>query len=211
MQDIITDPPHSGPRPPEPLPEVVTGGSDAYRHYDEPVEPQLQALIAPTVSAQGPSTYDNEMSASSDEIPLNVPPPPPPPPPPKKSAATASAILPAKSLPSSIIEEKGEYQNRRASDLWPLDFPEKKAKSSHVIPASHRRHSEANTNATNCQKKSLTKTHSSPLPELRSPFNVNMPQPAAGESQQCGSYSPAQRENSNSATHDIHGYVICVP
>ena len=174
MQDIITDPPHSGPRPPEPLPEVVTGGSDAYRHYDEPVEPQLQALIAPTVSAQGPSTYDNEMSASSDEIPPKVPPPLPPP---KESTATASAIPPAKSLPS------------------------------------HRRVSEANTNVTNCLKKSLAKTHSSPLPELRSPFNANMPQPAAGESQQCGSYSPAQlhRESSNSTTHDIHDYVICVP
>ena len=68
-------------------------------------------------------------------------------------------------------------------------------------------------NAATCLKKSLAKAHSSPLSELRSPFNANMSQSAVGESQQCSSYSPAQlpRGSSNSVTRDIRGYVKCVP
>ena len=204
LPDIIT-PPVRVSRPPEPLPPLVNGGYD--RDYDEPIEPQPQDLIAPTTATQGPSLYDNEMRVPHPSPPLPPPPLRPPRSPPKESAATASTISPAKSHSSSIIEEKGDHQNTRASDLRPPDILENK-----VTPVSHRRHSEANANATNRLKKSLPKAHSSPLSELRSPSNANMPQPAAGESQLCGSYSPAQLhlERTNSVPLDAQGYVICV-
>ena len=165
---------------------------------------------------QGPSLHHNKGRVGSDEKPPDVPPPR------KESAVLACAFPPTNSLSSPILEEEGECSgpplppeslNRRASDLRPPDIPEKKGKSSHVIPASHRRHSEDNTNATTSVKKSLSKSPSSPLSELRSPFNTSMPQPAAGESQQLDSNSPVQlhRERSNSANLDIHGYIICRP
>ena len=182
--------------------------------YDEPVDPHHQVSIALTTFARGPSVYDNEITVGPDEKPPAVPSPR------KKSAALASAVPPTKVLSSSILEEKGECsglplppenQNKRASDLRPPDINEKKSKTSHVIPASPRRRSENNTNATALVKKSLSKSPSLPLSELRSPLNASMPQPAAGESQQFDSYSPVElhRERSNSV--DMHGYVKCFP
>lgn len=184
-QDIInSDSQENGPRPPEPLPEQVRSDED----YAEPVELQHQASIAPRAFTQGPS--------------------PPDVPPPRKESATAAYLL-EKNGECSGPQLLPECQNRGASVLWPPDITGKKGKSSHVISASPRRHPEDSTNATTRVKKSLAKSPSSPLPELRSPFSASTSQPAVGESQQFGSYSPVQlhRERSNSVILDIHGYV----
>ena len=182
-------------------------------HYDEPDSPP-QASIAPIASAHGPSPYDNEMIVQSGEKPPDVPPPR------KESAAAASASPQTRSLPASFLEEKGEYsghssplESQNRTDIRPPDIPKKTPKSSHVIPAPPRRHSEDNRNATTSLKNKLAKTPSLPPSELRNPFDANMPQPAAGESQQCGSSRPVSlhRERSDSVILDMHGYVKCIP
>ena len=189
MQDIVIAEPEPGrTRPPEPIPEPGLDNVGPPVHYDEPV------------SDQGPAPYDSR----SGENPPDVPPP-------RKKSAEAANATPPKTInnPEGKGECSGpplppECQNGRASDPLSSDIHEKTGKSSQVILVPPRRLSEDHSNATAPRKNRLAKTPSSPLSDLRSPFDANMQQPAAGNPQQCtGSYS-------NSDCLDAYGYVKCI-
>ena len=175
----ITGPEPTDPetRPPQPL-----GLDNDDVLYDEP-----HASTAPTASTQGPSS-DNKMRNRPD-----IKPP--------ESAAAASTIPLTTSLPAEE-EEEGEYGEPSLSPeyLQPSDISEKEGKS------QHRRHSGDNTNATTPLKNRLAKTPSSPLSKVRSSLDANMLQPAASESQQCGTH----HERSNSVVLE-HVYLECIP